>query len=852
MVGNSSSGLIEAPSFGLPVVNVGSRQRGRLRAANVIDVEPAPRRDRGRHSPRARSRPSARASPASSIPTATGTPRRASPRCWPRSSWARACSASASSICREDRVPRLAQGLPEGHGLPDPGGPRARPRGGAARDPGEQKPGEAATAADLGHWPAARVVDHRRGEPLLPLLQAQRVEALVGPSLHFVLNALGRSRDMAARSAAGVRLYSVDYALETLTSDPDAYRVIDGRSTPPSTSAGCTGISRRDRFDARGPGGEPGGAERGVRLHHARPARARGPGRGAATARARSGSSGRAPDVAQDGRCRSPGGATCGATAPRCCGWPGRWPPARAASCPRSGTGNGYRRPGRRSVRDFCRRTGAALVVKSREKNRDPRFLRRSAPTCSSRATTACLPYTSIELMAIADLCIHFQSGAVLEAALAGVPSLSVKVPQSHLRGLPRARGGVRRARGQPAELRGRRLERGARRGAAPARPADPRRLQDRPGGAAALLERFVGFDDDRAAASGCWTSSSGDPDSASPPGQQQLGHREVQLRVDVHRGLARHDVGRGGARVEGPLRAEHRNVDGVDAPVRAVRPRQLLAVVRRGRPRGTASAGAGPRPRASSRAGSRARSPPPPPPRRDRPAARRSRSPMCAARRSGAVAGSSTTTSAAKRSCRASQSTAWSATSTVELRSPASSAGRTKGAAHPACRPAARMSAILAGEDRAAQRGAGEGGLDGVHDERLAAQRQEVLAGQPLRAAARHDHARARARPVIARLRLGARPASASAVDDQVEPRLAREPAAGVVESPALLRARARGRAAAPRPPAARRPGRGRRRPRRGWPCRCMSRMKRRISSVVSRKRTAPSGSRLHAPRNA
>lgn len=41
MVGNSSSGLIEAPSFGLPVVNVGARQRGRLRGANVIDVEPA-------------------------------------------------------------------------------------------------------------------------------------------------------------------------------------------------------------------------------------------------------------------------------------------------------------------------------------------------------------------------------------------------------------------------------------------------------------------------------------------------------------------------------------------------------------------------------------------------------------------------------------------------------------------------------------------------------------------------------------------------------------------------------------------------------------------------------------------
>lgn len=38
MVGNSSSGLIEAPSFSLPVVNVGDRQRGRSRAANVIDV----------------------------------------------------------------------------------------------------------------------------------------------------------------------------------------------------------------------------------------------------------------------------------------------------------------------------------------------------------------------------------------------------------------------------------------------------------------------------------------------------------------------------------------------------------------------------------------------------------------------------------------------------------------------------------------------------------------------------------------------------------------------------------------------------------------------------------------------
>lgn len=38
MIGNSSSGIIEAPSFNLPVVNIGTRQRGRVRAANVIDV----------------------------------------------------------------------------------------------------------------------------------------------------------------------------------------------------------------------------------------------------------------------------------------------------------------------------------------------------------------------------------------------------------------------------------------------------------------------------------------------------------------------------------------------------------------------------------------------------------------------------------------------------------------------------------------------------------------------------------------------------------------------------------------------------------------------------------------------
>ena len=39
LIGNSSCGIREAPSFKLPVINIGSRQNRRLRAKNVIDVD---------------------------------------------------------------------------------------------------------------------------------------------------------------------------------------------------------------------------------------------------------------------------------------------------------------------------------------------------------------------------------------------------------------------------------------------------------------------------------------------------------------------------------------------------------------------------------------------------------------------------------------------------------------------------------------------------------------------------------------------------------------------------------------------------------------------------------------------
>jgi len=37
LVGNSSSGILEAPSFQVPVVNIGSRQRGRPQASNILN-----------------------------------------------------------------------------------------------------------------------------------------------------------------------------------------------------------------------------------------------------------------------------------------------------------------------------------------------------------------------------------------------------------------------------------------------------------------------------------------------------------------------------------------------------------------------------------------------------------------------------------------------------------------------------------------------------------------------------------------------------------------------------------------------------------------------------------------------
>lgn len=301
-------------------------------------------------------------------------------------------------------------------------------------DPDERKLGEAVTEPDLRNWPGARVVMYRRGHSLLPLLRAEAVDVLVAPSLYLLLRAMGLEAEIAPMRQAGMRFYSVDYVFDTVTSDPEGYRALD-------TTFYMSDFQRRLHW-------------RVFTDHFARLSQV----------------------VDVEGR-----SAVCGSTmldqlalvdrasvrkkyglAPeqrvvlfmspkmavpdpwRRLVWGGGWWGWRAAKAyagghadlvPEIWKGNGYLVLAE-SVRRFCQRQGAVFVVKSRAKNADPRFLRRLADVFVEKDEDV-LPYTSIELMAVADFCIHFQSGAVLEAAFAGVPSLSVKVPQSHLEEYP-------------------------------------------------------------------------------------------------------------------------------------------------------------------------------------------------------------------------------------------------------------------------------------------------------------------------------------------------------------------------------------------------------------------------------
>jgi hypothetical protein len=303
------------------------------------------------------------------------------------------------------------------------------------RDPDQRKPGEATTDSDFAAWPAVELVDYRWGTRLGPVLEPHGVRALVGPSLHLLLVAMGRQEEVRELKPRGLRLYSVDYAFETITSDPDGYRLIDVTFYQSAFQRDLHWSQRRHRtwtgdfaslrgeidLDSRS-------AVSGSTMLDQR-ALVRDP----AAVKRKYGLPVDRPmvlfmsmkmDVEKGTR-----------TGERRLRWGGGPALARAATAAVVGRarlvpaileGNPHNELAR-AVHEFCRRNRATLVVKSREKNRDPGFVRRIADRVVERDDEV-YPYTSMQLMAAADLCVHFQSGAVLEAAFCGVPSLSVKV----------------------------------------------------------------------------------------------------------------------------------------------------------------------------------------------------------------------------------------------------------------------------------------------------------------------------------------------------------------------------------------------------------------------------------------
>jgi len=299
-------------------------------------------------------------------------------------------------------------------------------------DPDEKKPGEAVTAADLAQWPQAVPRPHRRGEALLPALRAAGAAALVGPSLHLLLRAMGVEGEAPALRAAGIRLYSVDYVFDTVASAPEGYRVVDVTCYMSEHQRQVHWRVQREAFAAIG-------SEAELRRRSAVVGSTMLDQLALVDRAAVRRKYGLAPDrpvvLLMSLKMAVP-------EPLRRLTWAGGWRGWRAAKALATGhralvpailRGNGYLALAE-ALRGFSRRAGASFVVKSRAKNADPRFLTRRADLFIERDEDV-FPYTSIELVAISDLCVHFQSGAVLEAALAGVPSLSIRVPQTHLEG---------------------------------------------------------------------------------------------------------------------------------------------------------------------------------------------------------------------------------------------------------------------------------------------------------------------------------------------------------------------------------------------------------------------------------
>lgn len=76
------------------------------------------------------------------------------------------------------------------------------------------------------------------------------------------------------------------------------------------------------------------------------------------------------------------------------------------------------------SLRDFCRRAGALLVVKSRKKNPARRYLARAADRVLY--DECYYPATIVDAVVAADLCVTFYSSVIGEAVCAGTPTICI------------------------------------------------------------------------------------------------------------------------------------------------------------------------------------------------------------------------------------------------------------------------------------------------------------------------------------------------------------------------------------------------------------------------------------------
>ena len=86
------------------------------------------------------------------------------------------------------------------------------------------------------------------------------------------------------------------------------------------------------------------------------------------------------------------------------------------------------------AVREFCNANDAVFIVKAREKTVIPRYLE----TMADRVIfdESYYPFTTLELLLISDLCLHFYSSTVLEAVAAGTPSICIFPGTAQFRGL--------------------------------------------------------------------------------------------------------------------------------------------------------------------------------------------------------------------------------------------------------------------------------------------------------------------------------------------------------------------------------------------------------------------------------